>query len=143
MRESFVLVAETSAARIVRLWLKGPKAGQKDAFLESLPAYPDNLSYHDGIFWIALPSPRLQELEQTWPKPVWRGILMRLPHGRTLSPPPYGWVLGVDEQGRVVHNLQDPKGGYATITSVNEIEGWLYLGSIAMSSVGRYPVPER
>ncbi|MHC4432235.1 MAG: hypothetical protein ACYTBS_10380, partial [Planctomycetota bacterium] len=39
---------------------------------------------------------------------------------------PYDWVIGVNTNGEVVHNLQDPQGGYGGITSVNEFDGWLY-----------------
>ncbi len=138
--DGYVLVNETIAARTVRLWLKGAKAGQSDVFLEGLPGYPDNLSYNGhGIFWMALPLPRDDELEGLFPRPFVRKLLMRLPEALFGRPPDrlYGWVIGVNPQGEIVHNLHDPSGGYGAITSVNEIEGDLYLGSIAMSSVGR------
>jgi sugar lactone lactonase YvrE len=139
--DAYVLVNETIRARIVRLWLKGAKAGQTDIFLDGLPAYPDNLSYNDeAIFWVALPSPRLDDLERLWPSPFKRKVLMRLPESlrAAASPPLYGWVIGVDTTGTIVYNLQDPRGGYYSITSVNEFDNKLYLGSIVMSSVGQY-----
>lgn len=142
--DAYVLVNETIRARITRLWLKGPRARQADVFLDELPAYPDNISFNeDGIFWVALPSPRSTDLERLWPSPFRRKVLMRLPESiRGAKPaPPYGWVIGVDTNGEVVHNLQGPNGNYASITSVNEFDGWLYLGSIAMTSVGRIAVP--
>lgn len=142
--DTYVLVNETIRARIKRLWLKGPKAGQTDIFLDELPAYPDNISFNkDGIFWVALPSPRSKDLERLWPSPFLRKVLMRLPQSiRGAKPAPlYGWVIGVDTNGEVVHNLQDPKGNYGSITSVNEFDGLLYLGSVAMTSVGRFAVP--
>jgi sugar lactone lactonase YvrE len=142
--DTYVLVNETIRARVTRLWLKGPKAGQTDVFLDELPAYPDNISFNtDGIFWVALPSPRSADLERHWPSPFRRKVLMRLPESiRGGKPAPlYGWVIGVNTNGEVVHNLQDPNGNYGSITSVNEFDGWLYLGSIAMTSVGRIAVP--
>lgn len=49
--EAYVLVNETWASRITRLWLTGPRAGQSDTFIAGLPAYPDNLSYNGtGVF---------------------------------------------------------------------------------------------
>ena len=142
--DDYVLVNETAAARITRLWLKGPRAGQDEPFLENLPAYIDNLSYnHDGLFWIALPTPRNDDMESLWPHPFLRTMLFRLPEFMqgSLVSSPYGWVLAVDSRGSIVHNLHEPGGSYGTITSVNEFDGWLYLGSIAMSSVGRHRVP--
>lgn len=57
--DEYVLVNETLAARIVRYWLRGPKARQSDIFASALPGYPDNLTYNGrGVFWVALPSPR-------------------------------------------------------------------------------------
>ncbi len=138
--DAYVLVNETIAARTMRLWLKGAKAGQSDVFLEGLPGYPDNLSYNGhGIFWLALPLPRDDDLESLFPRPFVRKLLMRLPEFVFGRPPDtlYGWVIGVDTEGEIVHNLHDPSGGYGAITSVNELEGHLYLGSISMSSVGR------
>jgi hypothetical protein len=142
--DTYILVNESIRARIKRLWLKGPKTEQTDIFLDELPAYPDNISFNkDGIFWVALPSPRLKDLERLWPSPFWRKILMRLPQSIRDAKPAslYGWVIGVNINGEVIHNLQDPKGNYGRITSVNELNGWLYLGSIAMTSVGRIAVP--
>ena len=139
---AFVLVNECSAARITRLWLSGPKAGSQDVLIDRLPGYPDNLSSNGrGIFWVALPGKRLDRLESLWPRPFVRKLLVRLRGSDALPLLPYGWVIGVDAQGRVVHNLQDPQGGYATITSVNEFDGWLYPGSLTMQSVGRIAAP--
>lgn len=38
--ESFVAVAETSQFRVMRFWLKGPKAGQTDVLLDATPGFP-------------------------------------------------------------------------------------------------------
>jgi sugar lactone lactonase YvrE len=143
--DAYVLVNETIDARITRLWLKGDKAGQSDSFLDRLPAYPDNLSYNGkGVFWVALPSPRNSQVEKLWPHPFQRKVAMRLPASfrAGLIEKSYGWVIGVDTEGNIIHNLHDPSGGYGTITSVNEYDGHLYFGSIAMSSVGRSPAPQ-
>jgi hypothetical protein len=44
--------------------------------------------------------------------------------------------------GRVIHNLQEPSGNsYALITSVQEHEGMLYLGSLKEDALGRLPAP--
>lgn len=142
--EEYVLVNETMGYRIARLWLKGPKAGQSEIFLDGLPAYPDNISYNGaGVFWVALNTPRAKGSDRLAPWPFLRKALWRLPESiATLGPGPlYGMIIGVDVDGNVVHNLQDPSGAYGSITSVNEIEGYLYLGSIIMTSVGRIAAP--
>ncbi|CAL7949997.1 unnamed protein product [Xylocopa violacea] len=45
--ESFVIVAECQASRIVKYHLKGPKVGQQEYFAEGLPGLPDNI-HTDG-----------------------------------------------------------------------------------------------
>ena len=50
-------------------------------------------------------------------------------------------VLLLDAAGKVVHNLQDPDGAFAPITSVQEHDGKLYFGSILESAFGRINVP--
>lgn len=53
---SFLLVAETSNCRILRLWLRGPKAGKVNTFAD-LPGFPDNIRRNsNGQFWVALHS---------------------------------------------------------------------------------------
>ncbi|EFN66169.1 Adipocyte plasma membrane-associated protein [Camponotus floridanus] len=53
--ESFVLVTESVACRIVKYHLKGPKAGQHEIFIEGLPGLPDNLqSDGQGGFLVSL-----------------------------------------------------------------------------------------
>ncbi len=141
--ESFVLVNETFRYRVTRLWLTGPKAGQTDAFLENLPAHPDNLSRApDGSFWIALVAPRSQALDDLMPTPFWRKLVMRLPEAmRGPLIVPFGWIIAANEAGDVTANLQDPNGTFSTITSVNEYSGHLYLGSLVEEAVARIPAP--
>jgi hypothetical protein len=141
--DAFVLVNETIAARILRLWLKGPKAGVTEIFINGLPAYPDNLSYNGkGIFWVALPSPRIESLEGIAGRPFLRKMLLRLPESLVgVKPETVGWVIGVDSDGAIRHNLRDATGSYANITSVNQFDDHLLLGSILMKSVGRIEAP--
>jgi hypothetical protein len=55
---------------------------------------------------------------------------------------PYGLVLGIDLDGNVVANLQDPSGTHASyVTGVKEHQGMLFLGTIGEDSIKRIPVP--
>ena len=65
-----------------------------------------------------------------------------LPKAFLPKPKPYGFVLGLDIQGGVVHNLHDPTGTYGMITSVQEHDGSLYLGTLSLDAIGRVPVPQ-
>ncbi|XP_054010973.1 adipocyte plasma membrane-associated protein Hemomucin-like [Hylaeus anthracinus] len=53
--ESFLIVLECLASRIIKYHLKGPKAGQQEIFAESLPGVPDNVhSDEQGGFLVTL-----------------------------------------------------------------------------------------
>jgi sugar lactone lactonase YvrE len=139
----FVLVNETGTYRIVRYWLKGPKAGQHDVFFENLPGIPDGISCgDDGTFWLALFSPRSADLDRMSSKPWMRKLAMRLPEALQPKPARHAFVLGLSEDGKVMHNLQDAStGAYAPITSVEQEGEWLYLGSLMQPSIGRIKAP--
>uniref|UniRef100_A0A182PSH3 Strictosidine synthase conserved region domain-containing protein n=1 Tax=Anopheles epiroticus TaxID=199890 RepID=A0A182PSH3_9DIPT len=52
--ESFVLVGELGGQLIRRYYLKGPKAGTHDVFIDGLPGAVDNLNGDDNGFWVGL-----------------------------------------------------------------------------------------
>ncbi len=140
--ESFVLVAETASYRIARLWLSGPRAGERDFFVENLPGFPDNLSRGPtGVFWVALPGPRDAMLDWLLPRPRLRALVAKLPERFQPQPKRFGFVVGFDAGGNVVHNLQDPTGAFAMVTGVREHDGWLYAGSLTERAVARTRLP--
>lgn len=54
----FVLICESVKSRILRYWLRGPKAGTVDVFA-NLTHNPDNIKMNsNGEFWVALNSGR-------------------------------------------------------------------------------------
>ncbi len=141
--DEYVLVNETLMAKTHRLWLKGPLAGTRDVFVSSLPGYPDNLSFNgEDMFWVAIPSPRQKVIERLAGSPFMLKALARLPESFGPTIPPLGWVIGIDLTGQVRYSMQDWSGTYSGVTSVNEIDGRLFLGSIAMHTVGAIDLPE-
>ena len=140
--QSFVLVVETGKYQVRRYWLTGPWQGESEIFIDNLPGYPDGISSNGkDTFWLALPSPRIPDFDAMAPQPFLRKIILRLPKSLVFSSTEeYGFVLGLDVDGNVVHNLQDPSGAYAQITSVQEHEGILYIGSLGEAAIGRLPV---
>lgn len=142
--EDYVLVCETLAAKVTRLWISGPRSGTSETFVDGLPGYPDNISYNgNGVFWIALPMPRLEAWEKLASKPILRSILMRLPRVPQPAPEAVAWAVRVDENGQVLGSHQDWNGDYSMVTSATEVNGTLYLGSIELESIARVPVPKR
>lgn len=139
----YVLVNETYAYRITRYWLKGPKAGTADVFLDNLPGFPDNLSFNGkDKFWVALYAPRDPLLDATMPYPWARKIIARIPAFLQPKPKMHSWVVGVDLNGKVVDDLQYVgEGAYAPITSVEQTPNALVFGSLTASSMGKLPWP--
>ncbi|MBN2531175.1 MAG: SMP-30/gluconolactonase/LRE family protein [Deltaproteobacteria bacterium] len=137
-KEQFVLVVETSSYRIVRYWLKGPRAGSHDMLTENLPAFPDNLTTgRDGRFWVGFISPRSVPLDKFADTPFIRKIIQRLPAGMRPKAKPYGHVAAINANGEVVLDLQDPLARYPMITEAVETDEYLYLGSLFATRLGR------
>lgn len=138
--EDFVLVNETYRYRIQRYWLKGPKAGTADIFLDNLPGFPDNVtSNRKGNFWVALFTVRNNQMDSMHPSPFIKKIISRLPKFLWPKPKPYGFVLAVNEDGKIINSLQEPTGEHLKeITGAREHDGYLYLGSLHNDRIGKY-----
>ncbi len=137
--QSFVLVNETGRYRTHRYWLNGPKAGQSDLFIENLPGFPDGISQGaDGLYWLALVSPRNLELDEILDSPFMKNVVAKLPKSMQPAPVHYGFILGLDGNGKVRYNLQDPSGKFSEITSVQQFGQTLYIGSLYESSLAKY-----
>jgi sugar lactone lactonase YvrE len=140
--EAYVLVTETTRYRVTRYWLKGERAGTSDVFIDNLPGFPDNISFNGkDRFWLALYAPRTAALDALLPEPALRRVIFRLPHGLHPKPKLHAWVLGLDLDGRVVADLQDPgDGAFGPVTSVKQAGDALYLGSLSDTAIGRLPL---
>jgi hypothetical protein len=109
--ESFLLVNETAASRVLRYWLTGPNAGQSDvfAYINQNSWLPDNITCNDqSLFWVA-----------------------------TI----YGPVLGLDENGQIIYQLNFNSNLLNENTSAIQYNDTLYLGSLQDSLIGKTPVP--
>jgi sugar lactone lactonase YvrE len=143
--ESFVAVAESGSYQVRRLWLTGPSAGSTDVLLANLPAVPDNMSTgSDGLIWIALPSHRPAALDWLHAKPpILRKIAWSLPQRLQPRESRVVWVIAVDSDGRVVHDLQGAGDRYHLVTGVRERAGRVYLGSLVEPAVAVLDLVER
>lgn len=141
--ESFVVVAETGNYSIRRVDLTGPAAGRVRMWAENLPGLPDNIASQtpDGLFWVALYSPRMRLLDLMAPHPALRLLAANLPDRIQPDPEQRAWVLGLDGDGSIAVNLRGPKGSYSPVTGVRAAGGWLYLGSLTADALARLPIP--
>lgn len=143
--ESFVLVVETARYCIHRVWLTGPRTGESEIFIDNLPGFPDGVSCN-GVdrFWVAIVSPRSPVMDFAHPRPWLKRAMLRLPRSTWPAPKHDGHVIGLDLDGRIVTTLRDPTGQrFSLITSVEEHEGMLYLGSLTREAFARIARPDR
>ena len=142
-QEDFVLVNETYRYRVVRYWLKGPKAGTHEVFIDNLPGFPDNISSNrKGNFWLALFTVRNDAVDKLHPSPFLKAQMSKLPKAFWPKPKPYGLVLALDENGKITRSLHEPTGNHLKeITSAREYGGYLYLGSLHNDRIGKYKLP--
>ncbi len=142
----YILVCEMLAPRIVRVWLQGPRAGEREVFADGFPAYLDNISYDgDGMFWAALVGSRQPGYERFARRPGVRRARARMRHASIPHPMPWyrsgrgydGCVVGIDTGGTVRACFHDPAGRYGAVTSVHRYGDTLFVGSIAMPGAAR------
>ena len=140
--ESFLIVAETNAMRLLRYWLVGPRAGQHDVFAE-LPAYPDNLSMSpDGLIWVALTSSRNALLDKIHKLPLLlRKLIARLPDSLQPAPEKIAWATALDTDGHIVHDYCWKDGRYSMVTSACQHQGTVYLGSMREPALLAFELP--
>lgn len=141
--ESCVLIAETGSYDILRYWLKGERSGSHEVFFSNLPGLPDGMSSNGrDTYWVALYAPRNRLLDSMSGLPLLREISFRLPGFVQPQPAPHGFVLGLSLDGKVTHNLQHVgEESFHPITSVEEANGNLYLGSLVQPAFAVLPAP--
>ena len=136
--QSFVLVNDMGAYRIIRFWIAGPKRGTSETLIGSLPSFPDNISTgHEGRFWVAFVSPRNPLIDKLADKPFLRKVIWRMPNFMRPKAVAYGHIFAIDDNGKVLANLQDPDGSYPINTGATETKEYIYVGSLVAPALGR------
>ncbi|KAK8969727.1 Strictosidine synthase [Platanthera guangdongensis] len=143
--EDYLLVAETLKFRCLKYWLKGEKKGSVEVFVDNLPGAPDNINLApDGSFWIALIDLRSPWLDLIHPFPLAKRSVAAFPKvarelSRTVGR--RAMVINVDADGKMKTVLDDSDGRVVSfVTSALEHEGHLYLGSLYMDFIGKFPL---
>lgn len=135
--ESFVCVAETRGRTVVRLWLTGARAGERDLLVGDLPGYPDNISRgSDGLIWVSIASPIDGLVERLGSAPLFlRKAVTRIPEALQPKPQHTIRVQAYASDGRLVHDLDLDDEGYHMVTGVREHDGRVWMGSLHEPSV--------
>lgn len=136
--ESALVFAETTARRLSKYWLTGPRAGSVTPLAEHLPGYPDNCSTAPGgQIWVAMVSERNALSEWLSPRaPVLRRLLWRLPYRMLPDLTPTVWAVAFDpDSGAVVTQLRTEHPHFGLATGLVEHAGRLWLGCIGNPAV--------
>jgi len=142
--EDYVLVNEWARYRITRLRATGPLKGATDVFIDDLPGFPDNIHRDaEGLYWVGLVIRRLSLVDSLHPHPFLMKILPRIPASLQPFAPRFGWLIALDANGHIVHNLQDSTGGTDMVTGALREGDTLYVTSNDMTAVPSLPVPPR
>ena len=143
--ESFLVVAETGARRLIRYRLTGPRAGHAEPFAEDLPGLPDNLWREgpDGPIWVALAGPHVPALDLLHrAAPPVRRAAARLAVRAPYRPAAMAGVLAVDDDGRVRRHLVHRPSGFRMSTSACVADGRLVLGSVWERGIAVCELPD-
>lgn len=138
-----VLVTQTGSYNIIRYWIAGERAGDSEIFFDNLPGIPDGMSSNGrDTYWVALFAPRNALLDHLSDLPFLRKMAFRLPMWMQPQPATHAFILGLSLDGRVTHNLQHVGAdSFYPITSVEEVNGKLYLGSLTQPAFATINVP--
>ena len=138
--ESYLLVSETTVSRIMKYWLKGPKAGTSDVFMENLIGFPDGLTRDGhGGYWVSFATLRSRYIDIMHREALVRDLASYCcPVWLWERKPKYGLVINVDHSGRILSSLQDPTKKVFNVTSAVPWKNYLFLGTLDGNSIGRY-----
>ncbi|MDV6259781.1 alpha/beta fold hydrolase [Rhodococcoides yunnanense] len=139
--EEFATVVSSGNFDITRYSLVD-SASQPQILIDNLPAFPDNVSVDGDLTWVSMATPRnaLHDFVARLPGII-RRVAYSLPEeirqGEQTT-----WVIAVDGDGSVVHDLQSPTPDYSMVTSVVRRGAQLILGSISESALAVVDLPE-
>lgn len=138
--ESFVCVAECRGRTVVRLWLTGPRAGERDHLVTDLPGYPDNISRgSDALIWVTVASPVDRVAEGLGRAPMaLRKMVTKIPEALQPKPKRTIRVQAYADDGRLVHDVAIDHPGFHMVTGVREHDGKVWMGSLHEPSVAVY-----
>ncbi len=137
--ESYLLVSETTISRILKYWLKGPKAGTSEVFMDNLIGFPDGLCRDGhGGYWVAFATLRSRYIDVMHRFGGIRDLFQFGPLWAWEKKPRYGLIIDVDSSGKILSSLQDPSKKVFNVTNVVPWKNYLYLGTVDGNTIGRY-----
>ena len=136
-----VLVAETGAAKIHRVWVDGPKAGTTEVFAQNMHGMPDNLALaDDGTLLVAWPSPFDKRVQDIIALPaIVRKLIVALPNFLKPKAADRFMFARYDLEGNLLGFVDYEAAGYHFVTGGRQVGEWVYVGSVEENAVARFP----
>lgn len=144
-----LLITETTACRILRYWLKTPKAGKVEVFAE-LPGFPDNIKRSPrGGYWVGMFTRRSLLLRWILSDPRIGRTLLRIVSMDVIGRAQAAYTrwrgraiaARLSEDGEVAETLDGAVGTtWRTISEVEERDGVLWIGSVTMPFAGVFNI---
>mgnify|MGYP000061564869 CR=1 FL=1 len=129
--QNWVVINETGTYRILKVGIADSNKGQVETLIDNLPGFPDNISRgENGVYWFGLVSPRSKPLDMLSESAFLRKIVQRLPAFMRPKAKHFGHIVAINDEGKVIHNLQDPLGMYGHATGALEVGQELYVSSL-------------
>lgn len=147
---SYLLLAETTTGKILRYWIKTPKASTIEEVVQ-LHGFPDNIKMSPrGGFWVGLHAKRGKIAEWSISYPWLRKVILKLPAQRiqriTSFLTGFGRqviALRLSEDGKTIEAMSvhgDVRKLFKSISEVEEKDGNLWIGSVLSPFLGLYRI---
>lgn len=142
--DSFVLMVDLAKYRILRCWLKGERKGTTELFIDNLPGLPNGIARRkDGTFWLGFTTRRNDLLDKIHPKPGVKKMVYAVPLWMQPKQEAFGMIMHISEEGEVLKTYYDTTGKFVSeVSSVEEYNGYLYLGGDLTGHIGKYKLTE-
>ncbi|KAG8093562.1 hypothetical protein GUJ93_ZPchr0012g19590 [Zizania palustris] len=145
---SYLLLAETTTGKILRYWLKTPKASTMEE-VARLPGFPDNIKMSPrGGFWVGLHAKRGKLAEWSISYPWLRKLVLKLPAQRIQRVSSFltGFgrqviALRLSDDGKIIESMSVHGAARKLFRSISEVEerdGNLWIGSVLSPFLGLY-----
>ena len=142
--DKFVLMVDLTKYRIVRYWLKGDKKGEVELFLQNLPGLPNGISRRsDGSFWLGFTTRRDDLLDKIQARTGLKKFIYGIPMWLQPKQESFGMLMHISENGKILKTYYDTTGKFVSeASSIEENNGYLYLGGDLTNHIGKYKLEE-
>lgn len=137
-REDSILTSQTTGFRILRLVLRGPKAGQSELVQDGLPGMCDGMDRdHQGRIWCGMYARRTSFITWLHAHPWLKQVLLRLPLNWMPQPNATGIVALSPDASRLLYSAWYDGPQVTHIASAIEgPDGYLYLAAFSRKHLG-------